>query len=155
VHSAATRNEFLRLRVQGLSLARIGRQLHVSKPTLIAWSRQAQPQISSAILADQQHLTHELATAASEELAGLHRKLTALKQELFSRALRDIPTPHLETLLGQVRQRIAQLKTQNSQLKTPQAPNPSEPNRTQENLFSAPRPPSNQSTNGKPNPPAP
>src|SRR5437899_275373 len=48
VHSLATRNEFLRLRIAGLSFSRIARQLGVSKPTLIAWSRASQPELDSA-----------------------------------------------------------------------------------------------------------
>ena len=43
MHPVSTRSEFLRLRVQGRSLSSIARQLGVSKPTLIAWNRDAQP----------------------------------------------------------------------------------------------------------------
>ena len=50
MHSNATPNEFPRLRTGGLSFARISRQLGVSKPTLIAWSRQAQTDIHAAVL---------------------------------------------------------------------------------------------------------
>src|SRR5437016_14545852 len=50
MHPASTRQEFLRLRVQGLSFARISRQLGVSKPTLIAWSRQSRKEIASRLV---------------------------------------------------------------------------------------------------------
>jgi transposase-like protein len=111
MHPPTTRSEFFRLRLQGLSLARIARQLGVSKPTLIAWSRQSQSEIESRAQEDHQRLKHELTDSADHELAALTRKLNALKQELFSRALRDIPTVHLETISGQLRQRIQELES--------------------------------------------
>ncbi len=110
MHSHSIRADFLRLRVQGLSLATIGRQLGISKPTLIKWNRQAQSDINSAIAADQQRLSGEVAAIASDQLADLTKKLTAVKQELLSRSLRDIPTPVLETLAGELRQKIESLK---------------------------------------------
>ena len=113
MHSPAIRNEFLRLRIQGLSLASIGRQLGVSKPTLIKWGRQSQPEIDTRAAEDQQHVTQEITSSANQEIADLTRKLGALRQELFSRALRDIPTVHLETLSGQLRQRIESLQSAN------------------------------------------
>ena len=113
MHSPAIRNEFLRLRIQGLSLASIGRRLGVSKPTLIAWSRQSQPEIDTRAAEDQQRVEQELAEGVTQELADLTRKLVALRQELFSRALRDIPTVHLETLSGELRQRVEFLQFAN------------------------------------------
>src|SRR6266403_2512423 len=111
MHSVAIRNEFLRLRVQGLSLACISRRLGVSKPTLIAWGRHSQPEIDARILEDQQGVQQEITASADQQLADLTKKLNALKQELFSRALRDFPTPELETLAGQLRQRIEHLES--------------------------------------------
>jgi len=111
MHSHSIRADFLRLRVQGLSLATIGRQLGISKPTLIKWNRQAQSEINSAIAADQQRISREAATTASDQLADLTKKLNALKQELLSRSLRDIPTPALETLAGDLRNQIKSLKS--------------------------------------------
>ena len=111
MHSHPIRADFLRLRVQGLSLATIGRQLSISKPTLIKWNRQAQSDINSAIAADQQRISLEVATIASNQLADLNKKLHAIKQELLSRSLRDISTPVLETLAGDLRQRIESIRT--------------------------------------------
>jgi len=52
MHSPSTHNEFLRLRVRGLSLAAIGRRLGISKPTLAKWNRKAQSEINAAVVAD-------------------------------------------------------------------------------------------------------
>jgi transposase-like protein len=111
MHTPSTRTDFLRLRIQGVSLSSIARQLGVSKPTIIAWNRQAQPEIESAILHDQQRSDSDLAASANQDLADLTRKHTAVRQELFSRALRDIPTPALETLAGELRQKIQHLES--------------------------------------------
>jgi len=111
MRSQSIRADFLRLRVQGLSLATIGRQLGVSKPTLIKWNRQAQSDINSAIAADLQRISLEVATIASNQLADLNKRLNALKQDLLSRSLHDIPTPVLETLAGDLRQQIESLKS--------------------------------------------
>ena len=128
MHSLTTRNDFLRLRAQGLSLASIGRRLGVSKPTLIAWGRQSKAEIDSLLRHDQQHLNEQLAHSAAAEVADLTRKLNVLKQELFSRAFRDVPTPHLETLSGQLRQRLEDIT---SAFQHDKSDEDLEPNRTQ------------------------
>src|SRR5882724_9640484 len=109
MHPVSTRNEFLRLRFAGLSFARIARQLGVSKPTLIAWSRASQPELDSGRVEVKERLQKEVATA-NQELAELERRRGALRQELFSRSLRDIPTSCLETLAGELRKRIDHLE---------------------------------------------
>ena len=63
MHSASTRNDFLRLRIAGLSFARIARQLGVSKPTLIAWSRASQPELDSGRAEVQARLQEEVTNA--------------------------------------------------------------------------------------------
>ena len=56
-------------------------------------------------------MDNEIAASARQELIRLNKKLTFLKQELLSRAFRDIPTAHLETITGELRQRIEQLES--------------------------------------------
>src|SRR5439155_23259217 len=109
MHPASTRNEFLRLRIAGLSFARIARQLGVSKPTLIAWSRASQSELDSGHAEAQEHLQDEI-TTANQQLADIKRRYHALRQELFSRSLRDIPTACIETLAGEFHKRIEHLE---------------------------------------------
>jgi len=111
MHPLSTRNEFLRLRRSGLSFARIGRQLGVSKQTLIAWNRQCHDAIQTALTEDQKCVARDLAVSSNQELADLTRKLDVLRQELASRTLREVPTAHLETLAGEFRQRIEHLQS--------------------------------------------
>src|SRR5438552_2383446 len=110
MHPASTHNEFLRLRIAGLSFARIARQLGVSKPTLIAWSRASQAELNSGRVEAQDEAQDEISTTANQELAEIKRRHHALRQELFSRSLRDIPTSSIETLSGELRQRIEHLE---------------------------------------------
>ena len=109
MHPASTRNEFLRLRISGLSFARIARQLGVSKPTLIAWSRAGKPELDSGCAEVHDQAQDEISTTANQELADIKRRDHALRQELFSRALHDIPTSCLETLAGELHNRIEHL----------------------------------------------
>src|SRR5258705_12259598 len=53
MHSTETINQFLNLRAQGWSFARIADHLHVSKPTLLDWSRKHQSELQ-AMQANQQ-----------------------------------------------------------------------------------------------------
>src|SRR5437764_118911 len=111
MHPATTRREFLQLRVQGLSFARIARQLGVSKPTLIAWSRQSRQEIASRLVEHAQRVEDEITSSAAQQLVDLNRKRAAIRQELISRALREIPTAGLETLYGEIRLRIQNLES--------------------------------------------
>src|SRR5579862_9148078 len=85
MHAPSIRYDFLRLRCQGVSLAAIGRQLGVSKPTLIKWNRQSHSEIEARIEAIDAAAQQQIAQSAVEELAALRRKYDALKQELLSR----------------------------------------------------------------------
>ena len=53
------------------------------------------------------------------QLAELRRKQNVLRQELVSRALKDVSTPTLETLAGDLRKRIEDLESLLTQTKNP------------------------------------
>jgi hypothetical protein len=110
MHPTATHNEFLRLRVQGLSFASIARRLGVSKPTLLAWNRKAKPDLAARIAEDHERNLKAIDDEVARQLADLTRRHNFLKQELLSRAFRDVPTPHVETLAGEYHQQIENLK---------------------------------------------
>src|SRR5947209_7160561 len=99
MHSNATRSEFLRLRLSGMSFARISRELGVSRPTLIGSSRQCRPEIASPLAAAEYQIAGDLPEATNAEINILQRRLVAVKQELFSRAVGDIPASALERLV--------------------------------------------------------
>jgi hypothetical protein len=111
MHPTSTRNDFLRLRIAGLSFARIARQLGVSKPTLLAWSRASRIELDSGRAAAQDQEHNEIGASANRQLAALKKRHRALEQELFSRSLREIPTSCIETLAGELRKRIEHLES--------------------------------------------
>ena len=111
MHPFSTHNEFLQLRLQGLSFTSISRRLGVSKPTLIKWSKQSQAELHARRLEDQQHQARELAASTDQEVAALNRRLTFLKHELVSRALRKVASSDIEALAGEIRQHIAHLES--------------------------------------------
>ena len=127
MHPLATRSGFLRLRLAGLSFARIGSQLGVSKPTLIKWSRQSSGEANVHIA--QQRASQEILASSNHELADLLRKLAALRQELFSRALQETPTQHLETIAGQFRQPIQHLESTSAPPDSSNSSSTPQPNR--------------------------
>jgi len=139
MHAATTRADFLHLRVQGLSLSSIARRLGVSKPTLIKWNRQSQTEIAAQSAAVRQTIQNEIASSTTQEIADLTRRLTGLKQELFSRAVREIRTADLESLAGELRQRLDSLNALVGTASTASpsllssSSSPSEPNRTSKN----------------------
>ena len=132
MHPTATRNQFLRLRVSGLSFATIARRLGVSKPTLIAWSRKAKPDLETRIAQDQERFLKAIDDTVAQQLADLDRRYNFLKQEICSRALRNVSTPNLETLAGELHQKIQNLKANTAAVAnvSPAQPAPSNPTQT-------------------------
>ncbi len=126
MHATSTRNEFLRLRIAGLSFARIARQLGVSKPTLIAWSQASVSDLDSGRAEAQERLQAQISTDADQQLADIKKRRDALRQELFSRSLRDIPTSCLETLAGELHKRIEHIEHCNGRGRPSEVPSTKE-----------------------------
>ena len=101
----ATHDKFIQLRVQGLSFAAIARDLNVSKPTLIAWSRQHQHTIANLVAIEREERLHQLLATTEERLRQLGAELQSAQTE---RAKRDLTT--LST--GQLLSHIASLRRQ-------------------------------------------
>jgi hypothetical protein len=95
MYSQNTRNEFIRLRVQGHSLAAIGQRLAISKPTAIKWNRQIRTSHEGQAGMGELRMPHS--APRTSDVADLTRRLAALNQELLSRSLREVPTAALET----------------------------------------------------------
>ena len=109
MHSTETINQFLNLRVQGWSFARIADQLHVSKPTLVDWNRKHQSQIES-MKANQQQSAQESVQASDEEkLENLRLFYSALRQELISRTLESLSTEEIEAFATDIERQIDKL----------------------------------------------
>jgi len=111
MHSTETINQFLNLRAQGWSFARIADHLHVSKPTLLDWNRKHQPELQ-AIAANQERSVEETETAqASYELQLEHLTLfhTTLRQELIKRTLQTLSDDEIQTMADAIERQIEKL----------------------------------------------
>ena len=126
MHTFETKKEFLKLRSFGWSFARISRQIGVSKPTLIAWSRIHCDRLRNETAAEQDSLQRTFDASREHALAILTARLDSVRQELFSRNIQSVPTPRLESLAAELERRIAaiqEVKNPNSSSQTTVKPN--------------------------------
>jgi hypothetical protein len=109
MHTTETVNQFLNLRVQGWSFARIAAQLHVSKPTLIQWSHKHQNKLA-ATKANHERSAQEAAQASYalrlEHLTLFH---TSLRQEIIKRTLQTLSDEEIQTMADEIQHQIENL----------------------------------------------
>ena len=91
-------------------------------PTLIKWNRQSCHEIASGVAAARQRAQDQASCTAGDEIAELTRKYDAVKQELLSPRLRDVPTSHLEQLAGEFRKRLESLNAPVGTTSAPASP---------------------------------
>src|SRR6185503_3083032 len=107
MHNEKTVQRFIELRVQGWSFARLADELHVSKPTLIGWSRKHQHTIANLVAIEREERLNQLLASGEERLSRLERELRAAQTELAKRDLASLSTgrllTHIESLRCQVR----------------------------------------------------
>jgi len=95
---ADLKERFIELRAAGLSYADAAEQLNVSKPTLIAWSKELSCQIANARNIRMDALFERFAVAKEKRVAVFGERLEAILVELDKRDLAEVPTPILLTL---------------------------------------------------------
>jgi len=109
MHSTETINQFLNLRAQGWSFARIADQLQVSKPTLLDWNRKYQSKLDS-MKADHERFVQQNAEASQQQqLDRLILFNNALRQELISRTLQSLSVEEIEALSSDIERQIEKL----------------------------------------------
>jgi hypothetical protein len=93
--------------VQGWVFTRIATELNVSKPTLIAWSRQPQHTIANLTAIERENRLQEHLAAGEERMRKLGEQLRAAEAELAKRDLTTLSTgrllSHVESLRRQLR----------------------------------------------------
>jgi len=109
MHSTETINQFLNLRAQGWTLARIADHLHVSKPTLIQWSHKHQSELETKRA--HQELSAQATSQASNKLRLEHLILfhKTLRQELIKRTLQNLSDEEVEALATDIQHQIEKL----------------------------------------------
>ncbi len=121
MHTNKTRSQFLELRAQGWSLARIAAQIRVSKTTLLDWNRQLADEIHTLRALEREALHEKILSSHQDDLGRLAKLHDAVEQELASRKLNEVPTEKLFRLAADLRQQINFAHT-NSQLLQKQTP---------------------------------
>jgi len=107
MHDDKTVQRFIELRVQGWPFARIVRELSVSEPTLIAWSRKHQHTIANLTAIERENRLSQLLASSEERMRQLGEQLRAAETELAKRDLTTLSTgrllTHVESLRRQLR----------------------------------------------------
>src|SRR5262249_3312763 len=106
MHTNKTRNQFMQLRAQGWSLARISTQIGVSKTTLIDWNRIYDEEIGTLRALEREALHEQIRNSYQTDLGRLAKLHEAVEQELASRKLSDVPTEKLFRVAADLRQQI-------------------------------------------------
>lgn len=96
--NANDKERFIELRAEGRSYADIAVALKVSKPTLIAWGKELQKEISNARTLRMDELFEKYAVAKSKRVEVFGKRLEAIMTELETRDMTDVPTPSLLAL---------------------------------------------------------
>ena len=95
MYSDKTKAKFIVLRSEGLSIARIAKQLNISRPTLVKWNEQYHFAIKSFRAVELEALQHSILEKHQEDLAHLAKQQKAIAKELSKRKLDDVPTEKL------------------------------------------------------------
>lgn len=93
------KRHFVELRAKGYSLARCAERLHVSKSTLATWQQDLEAQIASLKAIELEALQEEFFVAKEGRLRLLGEQVKALREELETRTLSDVPTDKLLDIL--------------------------------------------------------
>ena len=81
MHDQKTQQQFIELRVQGRSYARIAEELQVSKRTLIEWSRKFQFEIQNQRAIELEALRERYLASREEQVRQLGERLREVEAE--------------------------------------------------------------------------
>ena len=96
--NAQEKERFIELRAEGRSYSDIAVALKVSKPTLIAWGKELQRDISNARTLRMDELFEKYAVAKAKRVEVFGERLNAILAELDKRDMADVPTSSLLAL---------------------------------------------------------
>jgi len=104
-----TVQRFIELRSQGWTYVRLAKELNVSKPTLIAWSRKYQFQIQNLRAIELEALADKWLDSVSLHVQTLGEQLKKVEREISGRDVKDLSTAQLYLLARSLRRQIQQL----------------------------------------------
>ena len=106
MYDTDTKSQFLELRDNGWSLARIAAHLKVAQRTLVDWNRQEHEQIRTLRAIELEALQEKILSTREQELTRLKQELDRLEQELAGRKVEFVSTENLYRLSALVRAEI-------------------------------------------------
>jgi len=106
MHDQKTQQQFIELRVQGRSYARIAEELQVSRRTLIDWGRKFQFEIHNARVVEMEALRERFLVSREEQVRRLGERLAQVEAELAGRGVAELSTPRLFALAESLRRQI-------------------------------------------------
>ena len=92
-------DQFIELRAKGLSYDRIAKEINVSKPTLIKWSKDFELEISNLKAIELEALQEKYFMLKANRIKLFGEKLKAIQEELDKRDLSEVPTAKLFELM--------------------------------------------------------
>ena len=104
------KQRFVELRASGKSFAAIAEEIGVSKPTLIAWSRELDEQIKNLRAIHDEALREKYRFTQERELQILSHQLEVIEKELASRPVFDVPTDKLYGLLFKLTDEVRKIQ---------------------------------------------
>lgn len=106
MHDEKIVQRFIELRVQEWSFDRIARELNVSKPTLIGWSRKHQHTIANLTAIERENRLNQILASSEERTRKLGEQLQAAEVELAKRDLTTLSTGRLLTHIEGLRRQL-------------------------------------------------
>ena len=104
--SLKTKQQFIELRANNESLAKIAKKLKVSKTTLIAWAKEHELDIQNLRAVSYEALHEQYKVGQQHRLEMWSEQLEAVRAELKQRGLADVPTPKLIELLDTLSEKL-------------------------------------------------
>jgi len=105
-NTVKTKQQFIELRADNESLAKIAKKLKVSKTTLIAWSKEHELDIQNLRAVSYEALNERYKVSQQHRLELWLEQLEAVRTELKTRGLGDIPTAKLIELLDTLSEKL-------------------------------------------------
>lgn len=103
------KDRFIELRAKEHSFDYIAKELAVSKPTLISWSKELKVDIGNLRELNRDYLRESFAVSRKHRLEMFSKQLKKLKEELAKRDLSEVPTSQLITMIIKIESRIAEI----------------------------------------------
>lgn len=105
----ALKDEFIELRAQGMSFALIAERLDVAKSTLIAWSKEAENDISNLRQIYAEAMREKYRMGAERRVKLFAKQLDLMETEIAKRDLSSIPTERLFDITAKISREIQAL----------------------------------------------